>query len=350
MTLLAPHLTAFLHERLAVERGASEHTCESYAHAFRLLLEFASKRLKTSPSRMELEQLDAPLILAFLEHLETARGNGASSRNVRLAAIKSFARFLEHRVPAALDQVHRLLALPSKKTESRLVGYLSREQMRALLDAPNLSTRSGIRDQAMLEVAFAAGLRVSELIGLRIDELNFQPYAVIRVHGKGRKERSLPLWKEASAALRKWLTVRGPADTPEVFLNARGQAMTRAGFKYILAKHVRTATRQCHSLKGKRVSPHVLRHSCAMNILQATRDVRKVALWLGHARVQTSEIYIRADPTEKLEAIESVVPPAMRRGRFRAPDKLLAMLKAGRPSNMRSNPPASPRGTPQRSS
>ena len=208
MTPLAPHLTAFLEQRLAVERGASPHTCDSYAYAFQLLLAYAADKLATAPSRLSIESLDAPLVLAFLEHLERERGNTAGSRNVRLAAIKSFMHFLEYRVPAALEQIRRVLAIPSKKTDSRLVATLTREQMQAVLDAPNPTTPDGTRDRAMLHLAFAAGLRVSELVGLRVDDLTFQPFGVIAVRGKGRRERTLPLWKETSTALRAWLAVR----------------------------------------------------------------------------------------------------------------------------------------------
>jgi site-specific recombinase XerD len=327
MIALAPHLTAFLEQRLALERGASPHTCDSYAYAFQLLLAFAARTLATTPSRLSVESLDAPLVLAFLEYLERGRGNTAASRNARLAAIKAFMRFLEYRIPAALEQIRRVLAIPSKKTDSRLVATLTREQMQAVLDAPNPTRPSGIRDRAMLHLAFAAGLRVSELVGLRVDDLTFQPLAVIVVRGKGRRERTLPLWKETSTALRAWLAVRPQASTPELFLNASAEPMSRWGFRYLLRKYVATAAAQCPSLKQKRVSPHVLRHSCALNILKATHDLRKVALWLGHAHVETSEIYTRADPTEKLDAIAAVLPPNLRRGRFRPPDKLLASLR-----------------------
>lgn len=329
MTPIAPHITAFLRERLPVDRGASEHTCESYAYAFQLLFAFASTRLHIAPVDLQLEQIDAPLVLAFLAHLETVRGNAPGSRNVRLAAIKSFMRFLEHRVPAALDQIRRILAIPSKKTDSRLIPYLVREQMQAVLDAPDPTTRQGVRDRAMLHVAFAAGLRVSELVDLRIDDLTFQPRPAILVRGKGRKERALPLWKETATTLRRWLALRGNASTPELFLNARGEAMTRAGFAYILDKHVDAAAKRCPSLRDLRASPHVLRHTCAMLTLQATRDIRKVALWLGHARVQTTEVYVRADPTQKLDAIELVTPPGLRRGRFRPSDRFIASLRPG---------------------
>ena len=200
--------------------------------------------------------------------------------------------------------------------------------MQTLLDAPDPSTKEGIRDRAMLYLAFAAGLRVSELVGLRLNQLEFYPHPVVRVCGKGRRERALPLWKETSTALRAWLAVRGEAGDRELFLNARGRAMTRSGFEYILAKHVQIAAKKMTSIAQKRISPHVLRRTCAIQTLQATRDVRKVSLWLGHARQQTTEIYLRADPTEKLEALAAVIPPSLRRGRFRAPDKLLAMLKS----------------------
>lgn len=326
MTPLAPHLTAFLRDRLPRERHASVHTGDAYAYAFQLLLVFAAKRLRTPPSALAFEHLDVPLVLAFLDDLESTRGNSARTRNARLAAIKSFVRFVEYRVPACLQQVHCLLAIPSKIVDERLVAYLTRDEMQAVLDAPDPRARAGVRDRAMLHLAFAAGLRVSELVGLRLDELALQPQPSIHVRGKGRRERLLPLWKTTAAALRAWLALRGQASCPELFLNARGGPLTRDGFEYILAKHVATATVKTPSLKPKRVSPHVLRHTCAMHTLEATHDIRKVALWLGHASVQTTEIYVRADPSAKLDALDAVLPPTLRRGRFRAPDRLLAML------------------------
>jgi len=328
MTPLAPHITAFLLQRLPIERCASPHTCDSYADAFRLLFEFAGNCLKIPPSQLQLEHLDASLIVNFLGHLETTRGNGATSRNIRLAAIKSFMRYMEYRVPSALEQIQRILAIPAKKTETRLVRHLTAPEMQSILDAPDPTVRDGIRDRAMLHLCFAGGLRVSELIGLRLDDLTLQPQANVLVHGKGRKERCLPLWKETASALRAWLAVRGNVLVPELFLNARNEAMTRSGFEYILRKHVHTAEKRCPSLSAKRVSPHVLRHTCAMTILQATKDIRKVSLWLGHSNMQTTEIYISADPTVKLEALESVIAPKLRSGRFKATDKLIASLKA----------------------
>jgi integrase/recombinase XerD len=290
MTFLAPHLTAFFQERLAQEQRVSVHTSDSYAYAFKLLLDYASKRLKVEPSRMAIEQIDASLVVDFLNGLETARSNLPSSRNVRLAAIKSFMHFIEFRVPAALDQIRRILAIPMKRTESRLVRHLSAKEVQALLDAPNPVDWAGIRDRAMLHLCFAAGLRVSELTGLQLKDLSLYPQASLLVHGKGRRERSLPLWKQTAATLRAWLAVRETVLVPELFLNARRTAMTRSGFEYILKKHVKVAGRNCPSMLCKRISPHVLRHSCALSILEATKDLRKVSLWLGHANLQTTEI------------------------------------------------------------
>lgn len=326
MTALAPHITAFLRQRLPVERGASVHTCDTYAYGFKLFFEFASTRLGVSPSQLKLEDLDAELVVAFLEHVETRRGNAASTRNVRLATIRSFMKFVEHRVPSALDQVHRVLAIPMKRTDTRLVVHLTRPEMQAILDAPDPRTREGIRDRAMLHVACAAGLRVSELVGLRLDGLVFDPRLSVRVLGKGRRERVLPLWKETARVLRAWLAVRGSSAAPQVFLNALGLPLTRSGFEYILGRHTKTAALRCPSLRDKRVSPHVLRHTCAMLTLQATGDLRKVALWLGHASMQTTEMYVRADPSAKLDALAATTPPTLRKGRFTPPDALLAAV------------------------
>lgn len=327
MTPIAKHITAFLRERLPLQRGASQHTCESYAYTFQLLFQFASNRLKTLPSKLHLEQLDAPLVMDFLSHIETVRKSCARTRNARLAAIKSFMRFVEHRVPSVLEQSLRILAIPSKKTDSPLVGYLSMIEMQAILNAPDIQTKAGIRDRAMLHLCFSAGLRVSELTGLLLTAITFQPTPSIQIMGKGRKERSLPLWKQTTADLRAWMAVRGNIPTPELFINGRGEPLTRAGVTYLLRKYVRIAEKTCESLKEKQISPHVLRHTCAMTILQATGDIRKVSLWLGHAHMQTTEIYLRADPTEKIEAIEGIMPMSLRRGKFTAPDKLIASLQ-----------------------
>ena len=326
MSSIAPHIEAFLREHLIRHRGASQHTCDSYAYGFQSLFEFASQRLKTPPAALTLAQLDAPMISGFLEHLETTRRNSAETRNIRLAAIRSFFRFLQHREPAALDQIRRVLAIPFKKSDTRLVHYLNQEEVQALLDVPDPTTREGVRDRAMLHLAICAGLRVSELTGLRIDEIAPQSMS-IRVRGKGRRERALPLWKTTAAVLRAWLAARGAVAVPEVFVNARGEPLSRWGVAYVLRRHADTASSKCSSLSHKTISPHVLRHTCAMVVLQATQDIRKVSLWLGHSNLTTTEMYVRADPSEKLEAIEAMVPPRLRKGKFRPPDKLIALLK-----------------------
>ncbi len=327
MTLIAPHIEAFLQEYLGHHRGASQHTCDSYAYSFQLLFEFAAKRLRMAPSALTIEQLDAQLIGAFLEYLEETRQNSPNTRNIRLAAIRSFIHFLEYRQPAALEQIRRILAIPFKRTNSRLVLYLVQEEVQELLDAPDPATREGIRDRAMLHLAVCAGLRVSELTGLRTDDVTL-PSMSIRIHGKGRRERVLPLWNTTATAVRAWLAVRGTVSAPELFVNARGGSMSRWGFAYVLHHHAETASQKCPSLSKRKLSPHVLRHTCAMVVLQATQDIRKVSLWLGHSNLATTEVYTRADPSEKLEAIEAIVPPHLRRGSFRPTDKLIALLKA----------------------
>jgi site-specific recombinase XerD len=326
MTPIAPLITSFLREHMPRQRGCSAHTCETYAYSFRLLLVFAARRLGTQPSRLHLEQLDAALVEDYLAHLERERGNGAASRNVRLAAIKSFMRYVEHRLPSALEQSGQIHAIPTKRHDTKLVRHLPIEEIRAILNAPNPTTRLGIRDRAMMHLCFAAGLRVSELVGALVENLSLARPPSILVHGKGRKERSLPLWKETAADLRAWLAVRGDVRAPELFVNADGAPMTRAGFEYVLDKHVRAAAETCPALRGRSVSPHQLRHSCAVMMLQATHDIRKVALWLGHADVRTTEVYLRMDASEKLEAVEAVLPAQLRRGRFKAPDVLIASL------------------------
>ena len=324
MTPIAPLITNFLREHLPVERGLSTHTCETYAYAFRLLFDFASERLKTRPSKLSLEQLDAALILDFLVHIEEQRKNSAATRNARLAAVKAFMHYVEFRVPSALAQVKQIQAITAKRHDTKLVRHMTMDEVQAILNAPNLGTRLVIRDRAMLHLCFACGLRVSELVELQLADVSLQTTPSIHVLGKGRKERCLPLWKETATDLRAWMAVRGPVRAPELFVNAKGEAMTRSGFEYVLDKHIRAAEKARPGLKGRSVSPHQLRHTCALVMLQATRDIRKVALWLGHADIRTTEVYLRTDPSEKLEAVEAVLPPALRRGRFKAPDALTA--------------------------
>ncbi|MDN5925608.1 MAG: tyrosine-type recombinase/integrase [Hyphomicrobiales bacterium] len=327
MTPLAPDLSAFLQNHLPNERGASPHTIASYAHAFTLLLRFAAARFKRQPSDLMIEDLDVGLVRAFLEHVEEGRDNTARSRNARLSAIKAFFRFVEHRQPACLEQAMMIRALPVKRTDTRLIDYLTREEIRALLAAPDIRTRGGLRDRAMLHLAYAAGLRASELLAMRMEDFPDRSLSSIRVLGKGRRERILPLWKETQAVLRAWLAVRPGSQGPELFLSRDGKRISRDGFAYRLQLHVAKACKTVPSITGKSVTPHVLRHSCAMHTLQATGDVRKVALWLGHASIQTTEMYLRADPTEKLALLDAHHAPLIKPGKFREPsDKLMQIL------------------------
>ncbi len=325
MTALARYLNIWLREHLPVDRAASPNTIDAYSQTFSLLVRFAAERRGRAPSALTLEDIDATLILTFLEDIER-RGASVRTRNARLAAIKAFLRFLEYRLPAALEQIRQVQAIPRKKADETLVAWLTRAEIRALLQAPDPRRREGVRDRAMLSLAYACGLRVSELTGLRLADYDRRDPASLRVIGKGRRERILPLWKETRTALEAWLRLRDPDDDAALFHNRSGRAMSRSGFEYVLARHVAMAAKAEPGLLEKRVTPHVLRHSCAMHTLQATGDVRKVSLWLGHASIQSTEIYLRADPTEKLEMIADTAMPKLKPGRFRPPDKLLAML------------------------
>jgi integrase/recombinase XerD len=328
MTHIAPHVTAWLRQRLPVARAASQHTCDTYAYAFQLLLHFARQKVSTPPSALQLEHIDAPFGLECLEYLQQGRGNAPRTRHARLTAITSCMHFVAYRVPSALDQVNRVLAIPNQKTDIRLVDHLSAEQCQALLDNPAPPTRLAIRARAMLHVSIAAGLRGAELVGLRLSDVSCEArYLNLPVCGKGRQNRLRTLWRPVAESGRAWRAVRGEAMVPELFLNARGKAMTRAGFAYLLRKHATEASRRCPSRHGIRLSPHVLRHTCALNILQATGDIRKVALWLGHERIQTTEDYLRVDVTQSIGILHTGTPPQLRPGKFRPPDQLIASLR-----------------------
>lgn len=333
MTSLASHLTDYLVDHLPRHRNASAHTVATYAHSFTLLVRFASERRRCRPIDLQIEDLDPDLILSFLDHIEEGRRNCISSRNARLAAVRSFFRYIEYRVPACLDQVLRIHALPRKRTETRLVDTLTIEEVRALLAAPDSHSYCGLRDRAMLHIAYACGLRASELLNLQITAFPAGSLATVRVHGKGRRERVLPLWRETQRAVRGWLGARGATTDPALFLSRAGEPLSRDALALIVAKHARQAATACPSLLSKRVTPHVLRHSCAAHTLAATGDIRKVSLWLGHSSLRSTEVYLRADPVEKLAILAAHAPPGVKPGRFRPPsDKLLAMLAlAGNP-------------------
>lgn len=326
MIALAPHLCAFLQQYLPDERGASIHTQETYAYGFQLLLCYVAESEKTTPSALTLEQINTSVVVSFLNHLEKERGNAASTRNGRLAAIKAFFRFIEYRVPSCMEQARQIRAIPAKKTDSEIPDYLSAQELQSVLDAPDPCGYSGIRDRAMLHLAFAAGLRVSELVSLLMSDLKLSPEPSVRVMGKGRRERVLPLWKQTTKCLRAWIDIRVSNQVPELFLNRQGLGMTRSGFEYILDKHCQTAAVKQKSLTDKKISPHILRRTCAMQTLQATKDIRKVSLWLGHASTQSTEAYLRMDPSEKLDIMDSMLPPSVSKGKFRVTDKVLQMI------------------------
>ena len=331
MTDLAPHISSFLLEYLPRDRRASRHTTESYAYSFQMLVCFAADRLGIRPCQIEIEQLTAQLILDFLDYLEENRNNTIRTRNARMVAIKSFFRYLEYRAPACLELAKQVQASPKKRFDEALVDYLTHKELQALLDAPNIKTSSGVRDLAMMHLAYAAGLRVSELVGLKISDINPPALDMVHVMGKGRRERILPLWKETRVVLKEWLKVRFSSGGDELFLNARGVAMSRHGFAHRLNLHVMTAQQKVPSMAKKRVTPHVLRHTCAMHTLEATGDIRKVSLWLGHSCMQSTEIYLRVDPAEKLDMLAAGVPPQVKKGSFKGvTDKLLAILATAR--------------------
>jgi site-specific recombinase XerD len=279
---LAPFLERFFAQRLMQERRVSPHTISSYRDTFRLLLKFTQQRLHKPPSALVLEQIDAPLIVAFLDHLEKQRGLSARSRNLRLTAIHSFFRYLAYELPTHSAQIQRVLAIPSKRFTRTLVRFLTRPEVDALLAAPDRSTWFGRRDHAFILLAVQTGLRVSEITAITRGDLVLEAGAHVRVIGKGRKERCTPLAKPTVALLKAWLREPSRGDGRLLFPNINGERLTVHGVKYMLDKHAATAARVCPSLRGKRVTVHLLRHTMALEMLQAGVDRAVIALWLGH--------------------------------------------------------------------
>lgn len=319
-------LQRFFTERLMRQRRASPHTISSYRDTFRLLLRFAQTQLGKPPSQLAFEQIDAPLIAAFLDDIEKARGISARSRNLRLTAIRSFFRYAAFEAPTHAEQIQRVLAIPNQRFTRAQVGFLIRSEVNALLAAPDMHTWSGRRDHALLLVAVQAGLRLSELTGICRETVFLGTGAYIRVLGKGRKERATPLTKQSVAVLQAWLREIPATADAVVFPNARGTRLSADGVHYLLAKHVATATRNCPSLARKRVTPHVLRHTTAMELLQAGVDRAVIALWLGHESVETTQIYLDANLAIKEQALARTTPHDVAAGRFQPDDRLLAFL------------------------
>ena len=331
MTALADQLGAFLLKHLPNERGASRHTVDAYAYTFQLFVNFVATATKRRPHQLKIEDLSADRVLDFLDHVEEVRGNAIRTRNLRLAGIKSFFRFLEWRTPECLAQVKQIQAIPKKAHQKGHVDFLNREEIEAILDAPSRSSRWGLRDRAMLLLTYGAGLRVSESVNLDVKDINPPAFDQVHVLAKGRQLRNLPLWKETRAVYREWLNARPAVDDPALFVNARGSRMTRFGFGQRLAVHAKEAARQVPSLQSKKVTPHVLRHSCAMHTLEATGDIRRVALWLGHASLESTKIYLHVDPAEKMDILGATTPPSVKKGQFKGvSDRLLRVLREAR--------------------
>lgn len=328
MTRLAPLLEAFFTERLRRQRQASPHTIAAYRDAFRLLLPFAAKRLRKAPSDLLVAEIDAPLVGDFLDDLEKERGNTARTRNARLAAIRSLFRFAAVREPAASAVIQRVLAMPQKRFDRDLVTFLNRTEIDALLAAPDQSTWLGRRDHLMLLVAVQTGLRVSELIGLRVQDCVFGTGAHVRCHGKGRKERCTPITRQTALVLKEWVTENRAGPTDLLFESQRDTALSRDAVERLVAKHVESAARRCPTLRGRRVSPHVLRHTAAVQLLEAGVDRSVIALWLGHESIETTQIYLDADLAMKERALARTAPQRVGRHRFQPRDSLLAFLEA----------------------
>lgn len=321
-------LQGFFTRRLMQERHASAHTIASYRDTFRLFLRFAYTRLGTRPSALALEQLDAALIAAFLAELEDKRGVCVRSRNLRLSAIRSFFQYVAFESPHHSAQIQRILAIPSKRFTRIQICHLTRAEVETLLAAPDPSTWSGRRDHALLLVTVQTGLRLSELTGLRPDDVSLGTGAHVHVLGKGRKERCTPLAKRTQAALRSWMHRDLHPDATVVFPNARGGPLSADGVQYILAKHVATAVKTCASLARKRITFHVLRHTMAMELLRAGVDRPTIAMWLGHESIETTQIYLDADLTLKEKVLDQMAPHSGRRRRYRPDDRLMAFLNA----------------------
>jgi site-specific recombinase XerD len=321
-------LQDFFHQRLIAQRGASAQTIASYRDAFELFLRYAERRTGRPPSALTLEDLDAPMVLAFLDHLETERGDSPRTRNARLTAIRSFIRYASVRDPTSLPVAQRVLAIPTKRFDRPVLGFLSREEVQALLDAPDRTRWSGQRDAVLFAVLYNTGARVSEITGLRIADVLLDRASALHLHGKGRKERVVPLWKSTAAQLRAWLPHVDRSPHAPVFPNRAGELLSRSGVEHRLRVALTKASERCASLATRRISPHTLRHTTAMHLLQSGVDLTVIALWLGHENTATTHIYIEADLAMKKAALRRLEDPAPRTLRFQARDRLLAFLEA----------------------
>lgn len=325
---VAPLLEGFFTNRLLNQKQASPRTVQAYRDGFRLLLIFVQARTGKAPSDLLLDDLDAALIGDFLTHLETERGNSIRTRNARLAAIRSFFRYLAPLEPAHGGLIQRVLAIPQKRFERNIITFLTLEETEAFLAAPDKTAWIGRRDRTLLAFDVQTGLRVSEIIDLRIHQLALDKAPHVRCMGKGRKERCTPLTADTVSMLRAWLRERGADPDAPVFPSRRGGCLSRDAVERLVSKYAQLAGKTCASLASKRVSPHVLRHTTAVMLLRAGVDCSVIALWLGHESVETTQVYLAADLSMKEEALERTAPPSIQPGRYRPDDQLLAFLQA----------------------
>jgi integrase/recombinase XerD len=328
MSALAPVMEGFFTERLIGQRQASPHTVASYRDTFRLLLGFAQRHTGKTPVKLDVEDLDAVLVGAFLDHLETERHNSVRTRNNRLAAIHSLFSYAALRHPEHAALIQRVLAIPAKRMDRQLVSFLTDAEVDALLAAPDRDTWVGHRDHALLLVAIQTGLRVSELTSLACGDVELGPAAHLRCYGKGRKERITPLTTEVCVVLRVYLAERQGRPDDVVFPSRRGGPLSSDAVAVAVARHARIAATRCPSLLTKTVTPHVLRHTCAMRLLAVGVDTSVIALWLGHEGVETTQIYLHADLAIKERALARTAPTGTTPGRYRPPDALLAFLES----------------------
>ncbi len=328
MSAVAPILEAFFAQRLISQKRASPHTIAAYRDGFRLLLAFAQDRTGKAPSQLEFGDLDAPAIGAFLDHLERERGNSAQSRNARLAAIHSLFRFAALRHPEHAALIARVLAIPPKRFDRTIVPFLDRAETGALLAAPDRDRWTGRRDHALLTVAIQTGLRVSELRGLTCGDVQLGSGAHIRCTGKGRRQRSTPLTRSTAKILAAWMRERAGEPGDPLFPASRGRPLSRDAIALLVTKYAAIAAKTCPALRAKPVSPHTLRHTCAMNLLRSGVDPAVIALWLGHANLRSVERYIHADMGIKERALARTTPIRSSSRRYRAPDRLMAFLEA----------------------
>lgn len=327
MSALAPTLQAFFTDRLVGQRQASPHTVAAYRDTLRLLLVFVAKRRGIEPSKLGVDDIDAPLVGAFLDHIEHDRGNGVRTRNARLAAIRSLFRYAALRHPEHAAVIERVLAIPPKRFERSLVTFLIEAEVDALLAAPDRATWTGRRDYAWLGLAAQTGLRASELTGLRCADVHLGAGAHVSCLGKGRKQRITPLTGGMVAVLRVWLTERAGQAAEPLFATHVGGALSRDALEHRLAEHAASAARACPSLGQKKITLHVLRHTAAMRLLHAGVDTSVIALWLGHEQVETTQIYLHADLALKERALARTTPAHTTPGRYRPPDTLIAFLE-----------------------